>query len=386
MSSQIKVIQSYPVWLPQTQTWMYNQIRCLPETVESHILCDRTQNLDQFNLPNIHALEYLPSTQYLWDKLLRKLKLRRYLAHGIDVAQQYQATILHSHFGQIGWGDRGLAKRAGLKHVVTFYGQDVSYLPQQNPRWFQRYRQLFGLVDRVLCEGPHMASCVIQLGCAAEKVQVLHLGVSVDEIPFQPRVWQAGEPFRVLIAASFREKKGIPDAITALGQLQHHVPLEITIIGDASAEPRCQAEKQKILDAIAHYKLQSKIRMLGFQPHSVFFEEAYQHHLFLSPSVTSSDGDTEGGAPVSLIEVAASGMPIVSTTHCDIPEVIQHKVTGLLAPEHHVDQLVSHLKWFVDHPQDWTPMLNAARHWIEQEFDVYTQAQKLAKIYQELLD
>ena len=73
---------------------------------------------------------------------------------------------------------------------------------------------------------------------------------------------------------------------------------------------------------IEKHKLQSKIRMLGFQPYSVLLEEAYTHHIFLSPSVTASDGDTEGGAPVTLIEMLATGMPIVSTTHCDIPEII----------------------------------------------------------------
>ncbi len=71
---------------------------------------------------------------------------------------------------------------------------------------------------------------------------------------------------------------------------------------------------------------------MGYQPHSTLFAEAYRHHIFLSPSVTASTGDTEGGAPVSLIEMAATGMLIVSTTHCDIPEVIKHGVTGLLAP------------------------------------------------------
>ena len=31
-------------------------------------------------------------------------------------------------------------------------------------------------------------------------------------------------------------------------------------------------------------------------------------HLFLSPSVTAADGDTEGGAPVGLIEASATDL------------------------------------------------------------------------------
>ena len=112
-------------------------------------------------------------------------------------------------------------------------------------------------------------------------------------------------PLRVLIAGSFREKKGIPYALEALGRLQQEIPLEITIIGDASE--RGEAEKLQILDTIKTHNLWPKTRMLGYQPHAILLEEAYRHHIFLSPSVTASDGDTEGGLPVSIIEMAATG-------------------------------------------------------------------------------
>ncbi len=57
-----------------------------------------------------------------------------------------------------------------------------------------------------------------------------------------------------------------------------------------------------------------------------------RHHLFLSPSVTAPDGDSEGGAPVSIIEAAATGMPVVSTTHCDIPQAVDDGVTRAARP------------------------------------------------------
>jgi colanic acid/amylovoran biosynthesis glycosyltransferase len=381
----IRVLHSYPNWLPQTQTWMYTQVRALPGAIEPHIVCETTQNLDQFSLPNIHSLQQASRGQRLWDKGLRKLKLRRHLGFGIRIARQTSAQILHSHFGQIGWADLGWSRRAHLKHVVTFYGQDVNYLPQQDARWYARYRRLFAQVDRILCEGPHMAHCLRQLGCPADKIRVHHLGVPIASIAFQPRHWQPGEPLRILIAAAFREKKGIPDALAVLGKLQHQVDLAITLIGDANAEPRCQAEKHRILAALENYGLQGCTRLLGYQPHTVFFDEAYRHHIFLSPSKTASDGDTEGGAPVSLIEVAATGMPIVSTQHCDIPEVIEPGVTGLLAPEGDVDGLWQHLSWLIQHPSAWSAMLQAGRHRMEHEFDAQVQAEKLAAFYAELI-
>ena len=273
---------------------------------------------------------------------------------------------------------------ADVKHIVTFYGYDVNYLPKQDPRWQTRYQELFATADLFLCEGSHMAKSLIALGCPDDKVKVHHLGVSVEKITFQPRIWNPNETLKVLIAGRFTEKKGIPYALEALGKIQNDVPLSITIIGDSTDEQRMKNEKAKILAIIDKYQLQSKVRMLGYQPHSVFFTEAYKNHIFISPSVTAKDGDTEGGVPVSIIELAATGMPIVSTNHCDIPEVIIDGVTGLLASERNVNELVMRLRTLINFPEIWQPIIFKARQHIEQEYNAIVQGRKLGEMYRDL--
>jgi colanic acid/amylovoran biosynthesis glycosyltransferase len=382
--SKTITIHTFPTWLPQTQTWMYNQVRYLPNEVDNHIVCERTENLEQFWHPNIHSFEDAPKWRHFLDKAFLKLRLRRHLGFLVDVAKQKKATILHSHFGDTGWTNAEAAKQARLKHVVTFYGWDVNLLPNEEPIWRTRYQELFANVDLVLCEGPHMARCIVNLGCPPEKVKVHHLGVSVEEIIFKPRVWHPHDPLKVLISATFTEKKGIPYALEALGKFQHQIPLEITIIGDAKNNPRCQREKQEILTTIEQYKLQTKVRLLGYQPHNILFEEAYKHHIFLSPSVTARDGDTEGGAPVSLIEMACTGMPIISTKHCDIPEVIINGSTGYLAEERDVSELIKHLQHLINHPEQWNRLLHQGRKHVETEYDAQRQGKRLAALYQQL--
>ena len=98
-------------------------------------------------------------------------------------------------------------------------------------------------------------------------------------------------------------------------------------------------------------------------------------------SLTASDGDTEGGAPVTLVEMAATGMPIVSTVHCDIPSVIIHSRTGLLAEERDVNGLLQHLRWYVNHTELWDEMVRAGRQHVEAEYNVVKQADQLGGIY-----
>lgn len=384
-NESMAVVHAVPgSWLEQTQTWLYEQVSALPTEIENHIVCPRIQNHDQFELPNIHAECEEPASRRILDRLARKLRVRHHSRLLDSVARETGASVLHSHFGSTGWENLSVARNAGLKHVVTFYGLDVNYLPRHG--WAKRYDRLFDEIDLVLCEGPHMASCIVKLGCEARKVRVHHLGVNLQAIDFMPRRWIGDEPLRFLMAASFREKKGLPYAVEALGRIEEFCPIEVTIIGDATSSSDSQAEKRRILQALASTGLDSKVRMLGFQSFGRLLNEAAEHHVFLSPSVTARSGDTEGGAPVCLIEMLACGMNIVSTRHCDIPEIIHHGQTGWLADERDVDGLVECVRQMIDVRDKWADMQKCGRAHVEYEFNSSLQARHLASIYQELVN
>lgn len=382
---RIRVAHSRIAWLQQTENWLYNQVKYLDEGIEAHVICSRVKNLDQFRVGNIHKLESPSFLERCYEGFLRRLGIHTFYRPFYREIRKIEPAILHSHFGPSAWSEMPAARKAGLKHLVTFYGYDVNFVPRANPVWRQRYEKLFGHIDLVLCEGPFMAQSIVSLGCPGDKVKVHHLGIPVNEIAFKPRAWKRGQVFRVLIAASFREKKGIPYALEALARMRDMVSLEITLIGDANRDPEAQVEKARILDTIDRYNLNGSIRMLGYQPHPVLLKEAYDHHVFVSPSVTAEDGDSEGGAPVVLLEMAATGMPVVSTKHCDIPEVIHDGETGCLAEERDVEGLVSKLKWLMEQRDNWADLLQKGRRHVEKEYNVITQGIRLSDIYRQLL-
>ena len=232
-----------------------------------------------------------------------------------------------------------------------------------------------------------MAQSLIKMGCPENKVSIQRLGVEVNQLAYKPRTYYPDDSLRILIASSFREKKGIPYALEAIGILKEkHPKLNVTIIGDSNGTKAGEQEKKKIFDIINKYKLQPYIRLLGYQPHSVLLREAYDHHIFLTPSVTASDGDTEGGAPVTIIEMLATGMPVVSTTHCDIPQIITHGETGLLAEERDVEGLVENLQWLLNNYEKWARMTGKGRQHIETNFDASIQASRLVDLYRRVYE
>lgn len=384
-TNAMAVIVDKPGWLPLTENWLHTQVRHLPETISPHVVCSTIQNRDRFAVSQLWKLsEFSPGRRAgvllsgawrLRHRLSRRMSVLAYVADRFDV------RVVHSHFGYTAYSSMPTVEKLGLRHIVSFYGVDMSALPQSDPRWLDRYAELFSRVESVLCEGPCMARRIAALGCPPEKLVVQHLGIDISAFPFRPRVWSGDGPLRVLIAASYREKKGIPYALEALARLKDRVDIEITIIGDAGSNPKSQLEKTRIGNLIDASGLRPNVRMLGYQSHDVLLDEALKHHIFLSPSVTASDGDTEGGAPVTLIEMAATGMPIVSSCHADIPEVIRHESGGLLAQERDVDMLVAHLSFLVSHPESWHEIGATARAHVQERFDARVQGRILANIY-----
>ena len=160
--------------------------------------------------------------------------------------------------------------------------------------------------------------------------------------------------------------------------------MEITIIGDARPNPRDQHEKEQIIQTIQAAGLESCVHLLGYQPYDIILEEAYRHHIFLAPSVTAANGDTEGGAPVSIIEMMATGMPVVSSRHCDIPEIVHHMETGLLAEERDVNGLERQLHWLLENHTRWAALAEAGRKHVEKHYNAKLQGEKLAELYREL--
>ncbi|MEZ6017725.1 MAG: glycosyltransferase [Planctomycetota bacterium] len=371
-------------WLGPTETWLYNQVRHLPASVEPHVVCQVVEHADRFPTAHVHAASATPSFGRVTDRLLTALRLRRWPGHVARVGRHVGADLLHAHFAPWAWTVRGAAQRLGVPLVVSFYGYDVNQLPSAHPHWRARYAELFDAAALVLCEGEFMARAIAQLGCPPERLRVQRLGVDVAGIRFQPRAPLPSGPLRVLMASAFREKKGIPIGLEALTRLSLRRPVELTLIGDASDLEASRVEK-RLIDA-ALERARFPVRRLGFQPPSVLFSEAERHDLFLAPSHTASDGDTEGGAPIALIEMAATGIPVVSTTHCDIPGVVADGATGLLAREGDVDDLVATLERALQLGSRWLELTCAARAHVEARFDARAQGEGLAALYREVVE
>lgn len=366
-----------------SENWIHTQVSHLREHAP-FVLTGKTKNHEQLDwVPPCYKTFGRPlpvrAVDRIGEGVLGYRPTRRWHLY------RHDATLIHAHFGPMGVKILPLAAAADVPLVTTFYGYDLSLLPEREPEWRSRYQTLFERGTHFLVEGGHMKEQLVELGCPREKVTVQHLGVDVEAFPVEKRTRSREEPLRILVAGRFTEKKGIPDAINAFGQFIHGGGNgKLTIVGGLRHDAKDQAARKKIRALVDEQNVTDRVTVKEFLPHDQLVEMYTRHHVFLSPSVHASDGDNEGGAPVSIIEASATGMPIVGTWHCDIPEVVQHDKTGLLAREGDVEELAAHLDTLYRDRSLLKEMGQAGRDHVEREYDARTQGKRLDELYKEI--
>jgi colanic acid/amylovoran biosynthesis glycosyltransferase len=368
-----------------TENWIYNQVSGL-KNVSVRFYSIIHKNKKDFPFKNLRSI---------WDDLSF---LPRFLNRGwykyFGWAPQFyfwlrkdKPALIHAHFGPSGYEILRFAKLLNIPVITSFYGWDAYLLPEEKSIWRGKYKCLFKYGKLFLVEGPAMRRKLISLGCPPEKIIIHHIGIKLEDYKYhKKRVGRRGT-VRLLVVGRFIEKKGIPYAIKAFARVKKKINrnIHLTIVGDSDKKGTMTEEKRGILQTIKDCGLSNDISITGYISHNEYKKMSKNHHILISPSVHSGNGDAEGGFPVVLTEMAASGMPILATKHCDIPEIVIDKKNGFLVPERDVDALSEKLEYLIRHPEIWTEMGQAGRKFVEKRYDIKKLNQRLVKIYSALL-
>ena len=289
--------------------------------------------------------------------------------------------VVICHFGWFGVAmAKSLAQRPARARLVTvFHGADMSsYLREAGQN---AYDELFHYGDLHLPISDFWAERLRGMGAPAGRTTVHRMGVWLDRFQFTPRPPSPGNPLRLVSVGRLVEKKGVRYSLEALDIARRNRPdvdLSLDIVGDGPLREELEALS-------AALGLNDRVSFLGGLPHARVAEILGEADAFVLPSVVAEDGDMEG-IPVALMEAMASGLPVVSTRHSGIPELVEHGVTGLLAPERDSGALADLFLQLAETGGAPPSVLEAARHKVEQDFSNARQYDRLDRLLRELVD
>jgi colanic acid/amylovoran biosynthesis glycosyltransferase len=353
---------------------------------DHYILCREIDKEDLIRFPyeKIKKTSFIFFPFWILNKILTvKFKFNHWLINDwfsyYFVARKLKnVNLIHAHMGLQGVYSIPLMKHLKCPLVTTFYGADMS-LYAKDPYWYRSYLKLFHESQGIIVEGPFMKDRMKDLGCPEEKIFISKIGIPIENLIFQFRpAYSEDSTLNIFMCATFTFKKGFLDAIEVFRLLKKgNLRFRVFIAGDGML-------KEAIIKSIAESDLKNEITLLGRRNLSEIYSFAQDCHVFFHPSKFGPTGDSEGGAPTIILEMQALGLPVISTFHADIPNIIPSENHYLLAEEGNISQLLEAFTRLIDNRQNWDKIAVEGRNYVEQNHSNQFCARKLENYYEEI--
>ena len=369
-----RIVHVTLTFLPYSEAWLYDLVMA-PVPYEAQVVAVSRQNEDRFPFERVLLIREESrggSVTWFHSQLNRRLGWPRSPANPWKKPlRRLPGThdLFHAHFGPAGYRvvDAGLAPT-----ITSFYGYDASS-QSVLARWATAYRHLFRKGAAFVAEGPAMRERLIGLGAPSSRTHVIPLIAQLDE-DWQPVSLADDDTPRVMMAGRLVEKKGFAEGIAAFAEARRaRDDARLLILGSGPEEERLRLVTRSL-------GLEDAVEFVPPQPRERFRDFMRSCHVLLQPSRTASNGDTEGGAPATLLEAQALGRVIVATDHADIPNIVDRE-TALLAPEGDAEALADRLTTALTAPEDWPSRGAAARHFVESRHSRHQVATLLGRLY-----
>ncbi|MFQ3615156.1 MAG: glycosyltransferase [Cyanobacteriota bacterium] len=308
-------------------------------------------------------------------------KLSGIAPHLLRHLRELEISLIHAHFGVCGALALPISKVLKLPLVVTFYGLDATMTDEYANResistrvYVKRRESLKKSASLFIGVSDFIRDQLVAQGFPSERVISHYYGVNTKE--FSPDLSIEREPV-VLFVGRFTEKKGCEYLIKAMASVQSVLPhVSLILIGDGSEREKLEKMASQLL---------RQYQFLGFQSSDVVKQWMNRASLLAVPSITASNGDSEG-LPTVVVEAQAMGVPVIGSRHAGIPQAVIHGETGFLAGERDWRSLSELIILAFQNEELLRNLSFQAREHVVKKFDLNKQTEALESMYENLIE
>jgi glycosyltransferase involved in cell wall biosynthesis len=278
-------------------------------------------------------VRFMPQPSRIWSVLPFYLHYRIfqswYFPNPTDVLSYFlklkKVSVVLAEYGTTGAAVWDACQKAGVSLIIHFHGFDANHKPTLE-KYLPEYQKAFKYASYVIGVSKAMCQKLLTLGVPSEKLIYNPYGVNDIFFDLQPS-YQS--PIFVAIGRLV-DKKAPYLTLLAFQRVKQKHPEARLLIGGTG----------KLLDVCINLNQLFSIgaEFLGAVSHEQVKELFSKAFCFVQHSVEAIDGDSEG-TPVAVIEAQAAGLPVVSTLHAGIPDVVIDGETGFLVSEKDVDAM-----------------------------------------------
>lgn len=287
--------------------------------------------------------------------------------------------VFNPHFGPIANRMLFLKKMYPRSiYIASFHGYDFSTRIRKFGRNY--YERLFDEADLITTHSFFARDCLVDIGCPPSKIIKHPLGVDLDKFSFKSRFWSPHNgDIHFLMVARLVEKKGHRVLLNAFERLLLTRPNAVLhLVGSGHLEGQLRARIS------ASSVLKERVVLHGWKTQNEVAQLLDRCHVFVHPSITEMRWAEQEDTPTSILEAQAMGLPVISTFHAGIPEIVKNGHTGLLVPERSDGALCEAMLMFMEEPYLITRMGGEGRKLVEGKFDIKKLNLKLERILQKL--
>jgi glycosyltransferase involved in cell wall biosynthesis len=221
-----------------------------------------------------------------------------------------------------------------------------------------------------------MQSTVLDMGVAADKVQVMSMGVDLKH-RFTPDLTVERSPNELLFVGHLVEKKGLRILLEAMPKvLAKHQAMRLTVAGAGSLEVELHELARRL-------HISDKVDFLGMVTQSKLPALYRRATLAVFPFLVAKSGDQEGFGLV-LLEAMGCGCPVIAGDLPAIHDSITHEENGLLVPPGNPEVLADTILRALSDPDLCFRLAREARKRAMVQFDWDVVAVKYAGLYDRL--